>query len=391
MLLAGVNSKTQLYKWSPGGGGGSDGVAELKSVCGHHGHILALYIRSHGDFIVVGDLMKSVSLLVYKPLENTIDEIARDYNAMWMTSIAILDDDTYIGCDNSYNLFTVSERSCPLALKSGNQRRTNPVVLTCLALFPTRLPRILIPEQLCKNSDAIDEESRGRLELKGEFHLGDMVNCIRKGSLVMQNTQSSFSLSSPSTSGALSAAEDVVSGIQGELVFGTVSGRLGVIARINGAQYRFLLRLQNAIAQVVPRVGQLSYREWRSFHNERRSISSSSKPLNFIDGDMIERFLDLDRKSMEKVVGLVNKSITVATGVAKMKKGTGSGQEGDSANTSAAAKGKDIDGKTPRRCRCWGRKSVSPRLSGRVDSNCRGFEQDPLGGGVEIIESKMGT
>ena len=62
---------------------------------------------------------------------------------------------------------------------------------------------------------------------------------------------------------------------------------------------------------------------------------------------MIERFLDLDRKSMEKVVGLVNKSITVATGVAKMKKGTGSGQEGDSANTSAAAKGKDIDGKTP--------------------------------------------
>ena len=107
MLLAGVNSKTQLYKWSPGGGGGSDGVAELKSVCGHHGHILALYIKSHGDFIVVGDLMKSVSLLVFKPLENTIEEIARDYNAMWMTSVAILDDDTYIGCDNSYNLFTV--------------------------------------------------------------------------------------------------------------------------------------------------------------------------------------------------------------------------------------------------------------------------------------------
>ena len=109
MLLAGINSKTQLYKWSPGAGGGADGNAELKSVCGHHGHILALYIRSHGDFIIVGDLMKSISLLVYKPLENTIDEIARDYNAMWMTSIAILDDDTYIGCDNSYNLFTVSE------------------------------------------------------------------------------------------------------------------------------------------------------------------------------------------------------------------------------------------------------------------------------------------
>ena len=91
-------------------------TCELKSVCGHHGHILALYIKSHGDFIVVGDLMKSVSLLVYKPLENSIDEIARDYNASWMTSVAILDDDTYIGADNSFNLFTVSSHfSVPIS------------------------------------------------------------------------------------------------------------------------------------------------------------------------------------------------------------------------------------------------------------------------------------
>tara|TARA_B100000795_G_scaffold173873_1_gene131219 strand:- start:58 stop:774 length:717 start_codon:yes stop_codon:yes gene_type:complete len=129
MLLAGVNSKTQLYKWIPANtpettssttssstsstssnsstsNTASSVTCELKSVCGHHGHILALYIKSHGDFIIVGDLMKSISLLIYKPLENSIDEIARDYNASWMTSIAILDDDTYIGSDNSFNLFT---------------------------------------------------------------------------------------------------------------------------------------------------------------------------------------------------------------------------------------------------------------------------------------------
>jgi hypothetical protein len=27
---------------------------------GHHGHILALYMQSRGDFIVVGDLMRSI-------------------------------------------------------------------------------------------------------------------------------------------------------------------------------------------------------------------------------------------------------------------------------------------------------------------------------------------
>jgi hypothetical protein len=61
-LLAGINQKIQLYKWTQR----DDGSRELTNECGHHGHILALYVVTRGDFIVVGDLMKSVSLLLYK-------------------------------------------------------------------------------------------------------------------------------------------------------------------------------------------------------------------------------------------------------------------------------------------------------------------------------------
>lgn len=61
-LLAAINQKIQLYKWMLR----DDGSHELQSECGHHGHILALYVQTHGDFIVVGDLMKSISLLIYK-------------------------------------------------------------------------------------------------------------------------------------------------------------------------------------------------------------------------------------------------------------------------------------------------------------------------------------
>ena len=61
-LLAGINHKINLYKWTLR----EDGTRELQSECGHHGHILALYVQSRGDFIVVGDLMKSISLLIYK-------------------------------------------------------------------------------------------------------------------------------------------------------------------------------------------------------------------------------------------------------------------------------------------------------------------------------------
>lgn len=61
-LLAAINQKIQLYKWMLR----DDGSRELQSESGHHGHILALYVQTRGDFIVVGDLMKSISLLIYK-------------------------------------------------------------------------------------------------------------------------------------------------------------------------------------------------------------------------------------------------------------------------------------------------------------------------------------
>jgi hypothetical protein len=50
-----------------------DGTRELQSECGHHGHILALYVQTRGDFIVVGDLMKSISLLIYKVSLSCLD------------------------------------------------------------------------------------------------------------------------------------------------------------------------------------------------------------------------------------------------------------------------------------------------------------------------------
>ena len=63
---------------------------ELSPECTFHGNILALYVVVRGDFIVVGDLMKSVSLLIYKPEEGVIEERARDYNAHWMTAVEVL-------------------------------------------------------------------------------------------------------------------------------------------------------------------------------------------------------------------------------------------------------------------------------------------------------------
>ena len=38
-------------------------------------------------------------------MEGSFEEIARDFSPNWMTSVEILDDDTFLGAENSYNIF----------------------------------------------------------------------------------------------------------------------------------------------------------------------------------------------------------------------------------------------------------------------------------------------
>ncbi|KAM7524858.1 hypothetical protein LguiA_014760 [Lonicera macranthoides] len=241
-LLAAINQKIQLYKWMLR----DDGTRELQSECGHHGHILALYVQTRGDFIVVGDLMKSISLLIYKFLsrevyyeheEGAIEERARDYNANWMSAVEILDDDVYLGAENNFNIFTVR-----------------------------------------KNSEGATDEERGRLEVVGEYHLGEFVNRFRHGSLVMRLPDS-----------------DV--GQIPTVIFGTVNGVIGVIASLPPEQYSFLEKLQANLRRVIKGVGGLNHEHWRSFNSEKKTVEAK----NFLDGDLIESFLDLGRSKMEEI------------------------------------------------------------------------------------------
>lgn len=38
-------------------------------------------------------------------MEGSFEEIARDYEPNWMTAIEIIDDDNFIGAENSCNIF----------------------------------------------------------------------------------------------------------------------------------------------------------------------------------------------------------------------------------------------------------------------------------------------
>ena len=66
---------------------------------------MALYLKTKGDFILVGDMTRSIMLLQYKSMEGSFEEIANDHSANWMTAVEILDHDTFLGAENSFNIF----------------------------------------------------------------------------------------------------------------------------------------------------------------------------------------------------------------------------------------------------------------------------------------------
>jgi DNA damage-binding protein 1 len=103
--------------------------------------VLAISVHVYGSKIVVGDLMRSVSLFeVSNNLE--LREIARDYGALWMTSVLALDDHTTLGAEAEGNI----------------------------AIFS-------------RNNESDSKGDLSRLIMTSQFGLGEMVNQIRPGKL----------------------------------------------------------------------------------------------------------------------------------------------------------------------------------------------------------------
>ena len=50
--------------------------------------------------------MRSVSLSIYNRETNQLEARAKDATTNWMTAVKALDDDVFLGAENSYNIFT---------------------------------------------------------------------------------------------------------------------------------------------------------------------------------------------------------------------------------------------------------------------------------------------
>jgi DNA damage-binding protein 1 len=237
-LVAGINSKVQLYGWQ------STAQKKLTPEASCHGSILVLQIKVMKDFILVADLMRSISLLTYNKETNTIEELARDYDSNWMTALDAFSDEVFIGAESSYNLFT-----------------------------------------LVRNAKAVTDEERARLQSVGHMHIGAFINKFRSGSLVMN----------------LPDEKEGVGRIVPTTLFASRDGMIGVLAPLTKEQYTFLSKLEEALEKAIPGVGELSHQEWRSFNSDKKEEPKKG----FIDGDFIETFLDLAPAKAQEVAKAV--------------------------------------------------------------------------------------
>lgn len=116
-----------------------------------------------------------------------------------------------------------------------------------------------------------------------QFHLGDMVNVFRHGSLVMQNVG------------------ERTTPTQGCILYGTVSGAIGLVTQIPQEFYEFLRTLEERLTKTIKSVGKIEHSFFRSYSTDMKQEPCEG----FIDGDLVESFLDLSRdKMIETVCGL---------------------------------------------------------------------------------------
>merc|ERR1719336_3515399 len=101
--------------------------------------------------------MMSMSIFSWEPQLRALVELARDHRKSWLTAIEMVDENHYIGADNHKNLFTLA-RHRPVAPPPGAPVPSDPQA-------------------------GLAEKSS--LRMVGKFHLGEMVNVFRHGSLVM--------------------------------------------------------------------------------------------------------------------------------------------------------------------------------------------------------------
>ncbi|KAI9795569.1 MAG: hypothetical protein M1833_006969 [Piccolia ochrophora] len=134
---------------------------------------------------------------------------------------------------------------------------------------------------LHQNRNGVTEDDRRRLQVTGEMLLGEMVNRIRR-------------INVPLSSDAV---------VVPRAFLATVEGSIYLFALISPGKQDLLMRLQSNMAKYIQSPGQMPFNRYRAF---KSSVREAEEPFRFVDGEMIEKFLDCSDSLQEEIVEGLN-------------------------------------------------------------------------------------
>ena len=211
-----------------------------------------------GNRIAVADLMKSVSIVEYKQGStgepDTLTELARHFQTGWATAVALVDDDTFLESDAEGNLMVLHQ-----------------------------------------NVNGVTEDDRRRLEVTSEILLGEMVNRIRRINVPVTQSATVVPrafLATVSWLACLSIDTWLTLVLQ-------VEGSIYLFGLIRSDKQDLLMRLQSNIANYVKSPGNMPFNKFRAFKN---TVREAEEPFRFVDGELIEKFLDCSPTLQEDIV-----------------------------------------------------------------------------------------
>lgn len=129
---------------------------------------------------------------------------------------------------------------------------------------------------LNQNVAGVTPDDRRRLEVVSEIRLGEMVNRIRR----------------------VEVEESGNAAVVPRAFMGTVDGSIYLFGLIAQSKQDLLMRLQQAIAARVQSPGNVPFNTYRAFKN---SVREAEEPFRFVDGELVEKFLDCPATLQEDV------------------------------------------------------------------------------------------
>ncbi|KAF4631916.1 hypothetical protein G7Y89_g6206 [Cudoniella acicularis] len=129
---------------------------------------------------------------------------------------------------------------------------------------------------LKRNINGVTLEDRKSLQVTSEINLGEMVNKIQR--IEVEPSQNVMVIP--------------------KAFLATTEGSVYLFSTIVPSSQDLLMRLQVRMSEIISTLGDLDFNTYRSFKN---SVRETVEPFRFVDGELIERFLDVDEGMQEEI------------------------------------------------------------------------------------------